>query len=128
MKTLRINKHHANGIQTFVVRRVRREIRPKRAEEAEDFADTDQQTPRQVMQDSSLAPASRISDRLTIQEKAVMRLLARGLRYKEIADRLGLSYAKVHKLQHKIYVKLPASNAAEAVAKWAGLNPDTTTL
>jgi len=80
------------------------------------------------MQDSSLAPASRISDRLTIQEKAVMRLLARGLRYKEIADRLGLSYAKVHKLQHKIYVKLPASNAAEAVAKWAGLNPDTTTL
>jgi len=34
-----------------------------------------------------------------------MRHLANGLLYKEIADKMGISFAKVHKLQHKIFVK-----------------------
>jgi DNA-binding CsgD family transcriptional regulator len=56
-----------------------------------------------------------------VQESAVMGLLARGMRYKEIADELRISYAKVHKLQHKSYIKLQATNVAEAVTKWARL-------
>src|SRR5438874_10089884 len=121
MRILTINKQ--TGIQRFIATRVTSETNAKMVKEVEDFSDTDEQSLRQSRHNSRQAAACRICDPLTVQESAVMRLLARGLRYKEIADSLGLSYAKVHKLQHKIYVKLQASNAAEAVARWAGLHP-----
>lgn len=56
--------------------------------------------------------------RITEQENAVMDCLAQGLLYKEIADKLGLSFARVHKLQHKIFLKLHVCNRTEAVLKW----------
>ena len=49
-----------------------------------------------------------------------MKYFAQGLLYKEAADKMGISYAVVHKLQHKIFVKLNASNRTEAVNKWKG--------
>ena len=57
---------------------------------------------------------------LTARESEVMEHLARGLLYKEIADCMNVSYAAVHKLQHKIFVKLHVSNRTEAVVKWYG--------
>ncbi len=57
---------------------------------------------------------------LTVREIEVIRYLAKGFLYKEIADKMDLSYWTVHKLQHKIYVKLHVGNRTEAVNKWKG--------
>jgi DNA-binding NarL/FixJ family response regulator len=59
---------------------------------------------------------------LTVREGQVMEHLAKGLLYKEIADRMNVSYAVVHKLQHKIFVKLQVTNRTEAVVKWYSLS------
>jgi len=60
--------------------------------------------------------------RLTDREHQVMSCLAKGLLYKEIADELRLSFSTVHKLQHRIFLKLHASNRTEAVTKWRNGN------
>lgn len=57
---------------------------------------------------------------LNDRENLVMKYLAEGLLYKEIADRLKISYAAVHKLQHNIFKKLKVSNRSEAISKWHG--------
>ena len=62
---------------------------------------------------------------LSPRERQVMEHLARGLLYKEIADRMNISYSVVHKLQHKIFVKLCVGNRTEAVVKWTALVPNS---
>ena len=52
---------------------------------------------------------------LTVREIEVIRFLAKGFLYKEIADRMGISFSTVHRVQHKIFVKLHASNRTEAI-------------
>ncbi len=47
-----------------------------------------------------------------------MDYLVQGLLYKEIASAMNVSYGAVHKLQHKIYLKLQVTNRTEAVVKW----------
>ena len=59
---------------------------------------------------------------LTDREHHVMSCLAKGLLYKEIADKLRLSFSTVHKLQHRIFLKLHVSNRTEAVTKWRNGN------
>src|SRR5438128_7233398 len=63
---------------------------------------------------ASLRPGSK----LTPRENELMEYFAQSLLYKEAADRMGISYALVHKLQHKIFVKLHVSNKTEAISKW----------
>ncbi|MBI1176397.1 response regulator [bacterium] len=58
---------------------------------------------------------------LTPRENELMKCFARGLLYKEAADKLGISHAVVHKLQHKIFAKLHVGNKTEAISKWRGL-------
>ena len=60
--------------------------------------------------------------RLTNREQHVMSCLANGLLYKEIADQLRLSFSTVHKLQHRIFLKLHVNNRTEAVTKWRNGN------
>ena len=60
--------------------------------------------------------------RLTDREHHVMSCLAKGLLYKEIAEELRLSFSTVHKLQHRIFLKLHVSNRTEAVTKWRNAN------
>ena len=55
---------------------------------------------------------------LNPREKEVLRKLAEGLLYKEISEALGISYAAVHKCQHKIFKKLRVTNRSEAVRVW----------
>lgn len=55
---------------------------------------------------------------LTVREHELLTHLGKGLLYKEIADRMGISFSKVHKLQHKIFLKLRVSNRTEAVNRW----------
>src|SRR5262245_8318680 len=59
---------------------------------------------------------------LTQRENEVMRHLAKGLLYKEVADIMKVSCAVVHKLQHKIFVKLQVGTRTEAVLKWYGFS------
>ncbi len=49
----------------------------------------------------------------------LMSELARGLLYKEIADRLQTSVAMVRKRLHRIFVHLKVHNKTEALAKWS---------
>ena len=51
--------------------------------------------------------------------------LAQGLLYKEISDRKNVRYSAVHKLQHKIFVKLRVGNRTEAMVKWTALVPNS---
>src|SRR5437762_11107430 len=67
---------------------------------------------------SRFIPAPESTLALTLPENELMRHLGNGLLYKEIADRMGISFAKVHKLQHKIFMKLNVNNRTEAVNKW----------
>lgn len=59
-------------------------------------------------------PAANLSPR----EQEVLDLLAQGLIYKEIADRLGVSYETVHTYIRRIYEKLQVRTRTEAVAKF----------
>jgi len=55
---------------------------------------------------------------LTPREQVVMMGLAEGLLYKEISQRLGISFSAVHKYQHRLFRKLHVSNRSEAIRVW----------
>lgn len=59
-------------------------------------------------------PAENLSER----EQQVLDLLSRGLMYKEIADKLAISYETVHTYIRRIYEKLQVRTRTEAVAKF----------
>ncbi len=54
---------------------------------------------------------------LSMRENEVLHLLAQGLLYKEIADRLGISTSTVRQHIHHIYDKLHVQNRTEAINK-----------
>jgi DNA-binding NarL/FixJ family response regulator len=56
--------------------------------------------------------------RLSPRERDVLAGLAEGLLYKEISQKLGISYGAIHKYQHNIFRKLSVSNRTEAVLAW----------
>ena len=55
-------------------------------------------------------------DNLSEREQQVLDLLSKGLMYKEIADKLGISYETVHTYIRRIYEKLQVRTRTEAVA------------
>ncbi len=55
---------------------------------------------------------------LSPREREVLDLLAQGFLYKEIAERLGVSYETVHTHIRRIYEKLQVRTRTEAVAKF----------
>jgi DNA-binding NarL/FixJ family response regulator len=55
---------------------------------------------------------------LSPREREVLDLLAKGFFYKEIADKLGISYETVHTYIRRIYEKLQVRTRTEAVAKF----------
>jgi DNA-binding NarL/FixJ family response regulator len=57
------------------------------------------------------------SSMLSIREKEVLEFLAKGLLYKEIADKLGVSHETVKKHLKNIYQKLHVQNKIEALKK-----------
>lgn len=54
---------------------------------------------------------------LTLREEAILRLLAEGMIYKEVADRMGISPHTVHGHIKNIYEKLHVHHRAEAVRR-----------
>ena len=70
---------------------------------------------------ASTAPAAQPAgggDTLSAREQEVLNLLSQGFFYKEIADKLGISYETVHTYIRRIYEKLQVRTRTEAVAKF----------
>jgi DNA-binding NarL/FixJ family response regulator len=66
---------------------------------------------------STPAGAGEMSE-LSEREQQVLDLLAQGLIYKEIAEKLSISYETVHTYIRRIYEKLQVRTRTEAVAKF----------
>lgn len=62
-------------------------------------------------------------DILTPKEKEILKALAKGLRYKEIADEMKISIETVRSHARKIYEKLQVQSRTEALNKVYGRNP-----
>ena len=59
---------------------------------------------------------------LTPREREVIDLLGRGLFYKEIAEKMGITVGNLKQKAHVIYQKLGASNRTEALIKYRDTN------
>ena len=82
---------------------------------------------RKVTQSFQRAPAAAntTTENLSEREQQVLDLLSQGLMYKEIAEKLAISYETVHTYIRRIYEKLQVRTRTEAVAKFLrGKNPD----
>ncbi len=64
------------------------------------------------------AAAIQTTENLSDREQQVLDLLSQGLMYKEIADKLEISYETVHTYIRRIYEKLQVRTRTEAVAKF----------
>jgi DNA-binding NarL/FixJ family response regulator len=64
------------------------------------------------------AAATAQTESLSEREQQVLDLLSQGLMYKEIADKLSISYETVHTYIRRIYEKLQVRTRTEAVAKF----------
>lgn len=67
-------------------------------------------------------PSAREVDTLSPREQEVIDCLSRGYLYKEIADRMGVSYATIRTHVERIYHKLHVRSRAQAVARYMGRN------
>jgi DNA-binding NarL/FixJ family response regulator len=72
----------------------------------------------QSFQKAGPAPQPGGGDTLSTREQEVLDLLSQGFLYKEIADKLGISYETVHTYIRRIYEKLQVRTRTEAVAKF----------
>lgn len=64
------------------------------------------------------APTTQTTENLSEREREVLELLSQGFLYKEIADKLGISYETVHTYIRRIYEKLQVRTRTEAVARF----------
>jgi DNA-binding NarL/FixJ family response regulator len=90
------------------IREVHRGGSPMTAHIARKVVQSFQQSAAAVQQTEELSP----------REKEVLDCLAQGFLYKEIADKLGISYETVHTYIRRIYEKLQVRTRTEAVAKF----------
>ena len=65
-----------------------------------------------------VSSASGPTEDLSPREREVLECLSHGLIYKEIAEKLGISYETVHTYIRRIYEKLQVRTRTEAVAKF----------
>lgn len=63
-------------------------------------------------------PSPQPTENLSQREQEVLDCLSQGLIYKEIAEKLGISYETVHTYIRRIYEKLQVRTRTEAVAKF----------
>jgi len=63
-------------------------------------------------------PSPQAAENLSEREQQVLDCLSQGFLYKEIAEKLGISYETVHTYIRRIYEKLQVRTRTEAVAKF----------
>lgn len=74
---------------------------------------------RKVVQSFQKPTASNdATENLSTREQEVLDCLSQGLIYKEIAEKLGISYETVHTYIRRVYEKLQVRTRTEAVAKF----------
>jgi DNA-binding NarL/FixJ family response regulator len=73
---------------------------------------------RKVVQSFQRNAPAQPAENLSEREQQVLDLLSQGLMYKEIADKLQISYETVHTYIRRIYEKLQVRTRTEAVAKF----------
>jgi DNA-binding NarL/FixJ family response regulator len=73
---------------------------------------------RKVVQSFQKAAPVQPDNNLSEREQQVLDLLSQGLMYKEISDKLQISYETVHTYIRRIYEKLQVRTRTEAVAKF----------
>jgi DNA-binding NarL/FixJ family response regulator len=73
---------------------------------------------RKVVQSFQRNAPTQSTENLSEREQQVLDLLSKGLMYKEIADKLQISYETVHTYIRRIYEKLQVRTRTEAVAKF----------
>jgi DNA-binding NarL/FixJ family response regulator len=73
---------------------------------------------RKVVQSFQRAAPSPQAENLSQREQEVLDCLSQGFLYKEIAEKLGISYETVHTYIRRIYEKLQVRTRTEAVAKF----------
>lgn len=73
---------------------------------------------RKVVQSFQKNAPAQPAENLSEREQQVLDLLSKGLMYKEIADKLQISYETVHTYIRRIYEKLQVRTRTEAVAKF----------
>src|SRR5271154_570803 len=64
------------------------------------------------------SPAEQTGEALSTREQEVLDHLSQGFLYKEIAEKMGISYETVHTYIRRIYEKLQVRTRTEAVAKF----------
>jgi RNA polymerase sigma factor (sigma-70 family) len=64
------------------------------------------------------AAAAQSTENLSPREQEVLDFLSHGFLYKEIAEKMGISYETVHTYIRRIYEKLQVRTRTEAVAKF----------
>ncbi len=72
----------------------------------------------QSFQRGGSAAGNAATEDLSPREKEVLDCLSQGFLYKEIAEKLGISYETVHTYIRRIYEKLQVRTRTEAVAKF----------
>jgi DNA-binding NarL/FixJ family response regulator len=78
---------------------------------------------RKVVQTFRKTPAAaRNVENLSPREQEVLDYLSQGYLYKEIADRMGVSYATIRTHVERIYHKLHVRSRSQAVARYLGHN------
>lgn len=77
---------------------------------------------RKLVQNFQKTPAPHDTEgfNLSLREKEILELLSRGLLYKEIGHKLGITTGTVKQHIHKIYEKLHVQNRTEALLKVFG--------
>lgn len=73
---------------------------------------------RKVVQSFQKSVPAQAAENLSEREQQVLDLLSQGLMYKEIAEKLQISYETVHTYIRRIYEKLQVRTRTEAVAKF----------
>ncbi|MGH7980563.1 MAG: response regulator, partial [Limisphaerales bacterium] len=73
---------------------------------------------RKVVQSFQKNAPTHAAENLSEREQQVLDLLSHGLMYKEIAEKLQISYETVHTYIRRIYEKLRVRTRTEAVAKF----------
>jgi len=62
--------------------------------------------------------ANQEMESLSTREREVLDLVAEGYLFKEIAEKLGVSFGTIHTYSRRIYEKLHVCSRAQAVVKW----------
>jgi DNA-binding NarL/FixJ family response regulator len=74
----------------------------------------------QHLRPSPSAPSAVATAELSQREQQVLELLAEGLLYKEIGERLGITVGTIKQHIHRMYEKLHVQNRTEAVNRYFG--------